>query len=108
MEKIVQPGPSCENLECAFQLGRLRIHWKGNYNMEIDMMDGADGGIMQVGLHCVSGVNIEPPKWRSNVFKRFRFPTPDWLEYDIVHIHNLHKPGSHDRVHKSAAAAMKG
>ncbi|KZS03638.1 Uncharacterized protein APZ42_033589, partial [Daphnia magna] len=118
--------------------------------MEIDMMDGADGGIMQgsmkyflvrtvetdedykentfytcvpttwiskckqlmlyppVGLHCVSGVNIEPPKWRSNVFKRFRFPTPDWLEYDIVHIHNLHKPGSHDRVHKSAAAAMKG
>ena len=38
---------------------------------------------------------IEPPNWKSTIFKRFRLPNPDtWFEYDIVHIYNIKKPGS--------------
>jgi hypothetical protein len=37
-----------------------------------------------VGTHSANGRHQEPNQWRSNVFKRFRYPTKDWFEYDIV------------------------
>ncbi|KAK4030886.1 hypothetical protein OUZ56_024272 [Daphnia magna] len=61
-----------------------------------------------VGSHSANGKNQEPSQWRSNVFKRFRYPTNSWFEYDVVQVFNASKPGSHDRVYKSASAAMKG
>lgn len=61
-----------------------------------------------VGSHSANGKNQEPSQWRSNVFKRIRYPTNSWFEYDVVQVFNASKPGSHDRVYKSASAAMKG
>jgi len=49
-----------------------------------------------VGTHFSNGKNQEPNQWRSNVFKRFRYPRNSWFEYDIVQIFNTKKPGNRD------------
>lgn len=46
-----------------------------------------------VGTHFANGKNQEPNQWRSNIFKRFRYPRNSWFEYDIVYIFNTKKPG---------------
>lgn len=46
-----------------------------------------------VGSHSANGKNQEPSQWRSNVFKRFRYPTNSWFEYDVVQVFNASKPG---------------
>ncbi len=50
-----------------------------------------------VGIHSANGRHQEPNQGRSNVFKRFRYPTKDWFEYDIVQIFNLKKPGKTEK-----------
>ncbi|XP_045036779.1 uncharacterized protein LOC123477480 [Daphnia magna] len=110
-----------------FQVGRLHVHWMGTHRLEdtsghsvndLTSMNCVPTTWLSqcmkfmlyppVGSHSANGKNQEPSQWRSNVFKRFRYPTNSWFEYDVVQVFNASKPGSHDRVYKSASAAMKG